>query len=76
MTYQDAINDLFDTWRNGTDQDRAEVGAFMRRPENKHLLSRPEFMQAALTNADLFTFGSNLTLDEFLEQIEAEISEE
>lgn len=48
------IDDMFNTLRNGTDQEKAEVRGFIQRHENMHLLSSRAFMQAAVANADLF----------------------
>lgn len=49
------IDDMFNTLRNGTDQDKVEVREFIRRHENLHLLHSPAFVRAAVANADLFT---------------------
>ena len=54
MTNQTIINNLFNTLRNGTDQEKAEMREFIRRHENIHLLYDPAFVRAAVANADLF----------------------
>ena len=54
MTNQATINSLFNTLRNGTDQEKAEMREFIRRHENRHLLYDPAFVRAAVDNADLF----------------------
>lgn len=54
MANEEEINGLFDTLRNGTDQEKAEMREFIRRHENMHLLYNPAFVQAAVANADLF----------------------
>lgn len=48
------IDDMFNTLRNGTDQEKAKVLEFIRRHENMHLFYNPAFVQAAVANADLF----------------------
>lgn len=48
------IDDMFNTLRSGTDQDKVEVREFIRRHENLHLLHNPAFVRAAVANADLF----------------------
>lgn len=54
MTNQETIDDLFNTLRNGTDQEKAEMREFIRRRENQYLLFDPAFVRAAVDNADLF----------------------
>lgn len=54
MTNQETIDGLFNTLRNGTDQEKAEMREFIRRHENLHLLHTPAFVRAAVANADLF----------------------
>jgi hypothetical protein len=54
MTNQKTINELFNTLRNGTDQEKAEMREFIRRRENQYLLHDPAFVRAAVANADLF----------------------
>lgn len=49
------IDEIFNAFRNGTDQDKAAVREFLWKPENLRLLSSPAFVQAAVDNADLFT---------------------
>ena len=46
------IDEIFNTFRNGTDQDKATLREFLWK--NLHLLSSPAFVQAAVDNADLF----------------------
>jgi len=46
------IDEIFNTFRNGTDQDKATLREFLWK--NLHLLSSPAFVQAAVANADLF----------------------
>jgi len=48
------IDEIFNTFRNGTDQDKAEVREFLWKPENMHMLYSPAFVRAAVANADLF----------------------
>lgn len=49
------IDEIFNAFRNGTDQDKAALREFLWKPENLRLLSSPAFVQAAVDNADLFT---------------------
>ena len=46
------IDEIFNTFRNGTDQDKATLREFLWK--NLHLLSSPAFVRAAVANADLF----------------------
>lgn len=63
MANEEKINELFDTLRNGTDQEKAEVREFIRHRDNQHLLYNPAFVQAAVANADLFGIPG-MTLEE------------
>lgn len=45
------IQELFQKFLTGTDQDKAEVREFITRPENRHLLYGREFTNVALRNA-------------------------
>lgn len=55
------IDEIFNTFRNGTDQDKADVREFLW--GNLHLLCSTAFVQAAVDNADLFTLPG-MTLEE------------
>ena len=54
MTNEETIRGLFNTLRNGTDQEKDEMREFIRRHENMHLLYNSAFVRAAVANADLF----------------------
>lgn len=54
MTNQATIDTLFNTLRNGTNQEKAETVEFIRHHDNLHLLYSPAFVRAAIANADLF----------------------
>jgi hypothetical protein len=54
MTNQETISALFGALRHGTDQEKSETLEFIRRHENRHLLYDPNFVRAAVANADLF----------------------
>jgi len=49
-----SIDEIFEKFINGTDNDKAEVREFIRRHENLHLLHSPEFVRRCVENAAAF----------------------
>jgi hypothetical protein len=66
MTVEETVNNLFKQLQ-GTDQDKAEALEFIRRPENRHLLFHPAFVQGVIDLAKTDWFG---LVDEVLEDEE------
>jgi hypothetical protein len=48
------LEEIFNKFLTGTDQDKAEVREFIRRHENMHLLRSKEFVDFAVKNAAAF----------------------
>jgi len=59
------IEEIFEKFLTGTDQDKAEVREFVRRHENMHLLYDPKFGKLAVANADRFWCAGDVDDDEF-----------
>jgi hypothetical protein len=49
------IEEIFEKFIKGTDQDKAEVREFIQRHENLHLLHSMMFMKLAVQNAEAFS---------------------
>lgn len=60
------VDDLFDALRNGSEEAKAAAEAFFRHPDNLYrIATSPEFVQAAVTNADLFGIDEDEDEDEY-----------
>lgn len=54
------VDEIFDALRNGSEEAKAAAEAFFRHPDNFYRLSTsPEFVQAAVANADLFGIAAD-----------------